>query len=78
MQKLEVSIVGSTGYTGKELIKILLNHKEVELVHLTSTTYVGKNINKIFPEFLNKLDKKLINLDLKLISQNSDLVFTAL
>ena len=78
MQKLKVSIVGSTGYTGKELIKILLNHKEVELVHLTSTTYVGKNINQIFPEFLNKLDKKLINLDLKLISQNSDLVFTAL
>jgi len=78
MQKLKVSIVGSTGYTGKELIKILLNHKEVELVHLTSTTYVGENINKIFPEFLNKLDKKLINLDLKLISQNSDLVFTAL
>jgi len=78
MQKLKVSIIGSTGYTGKELIKILLNHKEVKLVHLTSTTYVGKNINKIFPEFLNKLDKELINLDLELISQNSDLVFTAL
>jgi len=78
MQKLKVSIIGSTGYTGKELIKILLNHKEVKLVHLTSTTYVGENINKIFPEFLNKLDKKLIKLDLELISQDSDLVFTAL
>jgi len=78
MQKLKVSIIGSTGYTGKELIKILLNHKEIKLVHLTSTTYVGENINKIFPEFLNKLDKKLINFDLELISQNSDMVFTAL
>jgi len=78
MQKLKVSIIGSAGYTGKELIKILLNHKEVKLVHLTSTTHIGENINKIFPEFLNKLDKKLINLDLELISQNSDLVFTAL
>jgi len=78
MQKLKVSIIGSTGYTGKELIKILLNHKEVKLVHLTSTTYVGKNINQIFPEFLNKLDKKFINLDLNVVSQNSDLVFTAL
>lgn len=78
MKKLKVSVIGSTGYTGKELIKILLNHKEVDLVHLTSSTYVGKNINCIFPEFLNRLDKKLINLDLELITQDSDLVFTAL
>lgn len=78
MQKLKVSIIGSTGYTGKELIRILLNHKELELVHLTSTTYVGKNINQIFPEFLNKLDKKLINFNLDVVSQDSDMVFTAL
>jgi N-acetyl-gamma-glutamyl-phosphate reductase len=78
MEKLKVSIIGATGFTGKELIKILLNHKEVKLVHLTSTTYVGENINKIFPEFLNKLNKKLINLDLDVVSQDSDMVFTAL
>jgi N-acetyl-gamma-glutamyl-phosphate reductase len=78
MQKLKVSIIGSTGYAGKELVKILMNHQKVELVHLTSTTYVGENINKIFPEFLNKLDKKLINLNLDEISKDSDMVFTAL
>jgi N-acetyl-gamma-glutamyl-phosphate reductase len=48
------------------------------LVHLISFSYAGKNIAEIFPEFLNKLDKKLINLDLELVAQNSDLVFTAL
>ncbi len=78
MQKLKVSIIGATGYTGKELVKILMNHPKVELVYLTSFTYTGKNIDEVFPEFLNKLDKKLTNLDLELISQNSDLVFTAL
>ena len=78
MQKLKVSIIGSTGYAGKELVKILIHHQEVELVHLVSSSYAGKNIVEIFPEFLNKLDKKLINFDLELISQNSDLVFTAL
>ena len=78
MQKLKVSIIGSTGYAGKELVKILIHHQEVELVHLVSSSYAGKNIAEIFPEFLNKLDKKLINFDLELISQNSDLVFTAL
>ena len=78
MQKLKVSIIGSTGYAGKELVKILIHHKEVELVYLVSSSCAGKNIAEIFPEFLNKLDKKLINFDLELISQDSDLVFTAL
>ena len=78
MEKLKVSIVGATGYAGKELVKILVNHQKVELVHLISSSYAGKNIAEIFPEFLNKLDKKLINLDLELVAQNSNLVFTAL
>jgi N-acetyl-gamma-glutamyl-phosphate reductase len=78
MEKLKVSIIGATGYTGKELVKILINHPKVELVYLTSSTYTGKNIAEIFPEFLNKLDKKLINLNLDVVSQDSDLVFTAL
>ena len=55
-----------------------MNHQKVELVHLISSSYVGKSIAEVFPEFLNKLDKKLIKLDLELISQDSDLVFTAL
>jgi len=78
MQKLKVSIIGATGYTGKELVKILMNHPKIELIHLVSSSYVGKNIAEIFPEFLNKLDKKLINLDLDVVSQDSDTVFTAL
>jgi len=78
MEKLKVSIVGATGYAGKELVKILMNHSKVELVYLTSSTYTGENIADVFPEFLNKLDKKLINLNLNVVSQDSDLVFTAL
>lgn len=78
MQKLKVSIIGSTGYAGKELVKILMNHQRVELVHLVSSSYAGKNVTEIFPELLNKLDKKLINLNLDVVSQGSDMVFTAL
>jgi len=70
MEKLKVSIVGATGYAGKELVKILMNHSKVELVYLTSSTYTGENIADVFPEFLNKLDKKLINLNLNVVSQD--------
>ncbi|MBE3091640.1 MAG: N-acetyl-gamma-glutamyl-phosphate reductase [Candidatus Atribacteria bacterium] len=78
MKKIKISVIGSTGYAGKELVKILMNHQNVKLVHLVSSSYAGKNIAEIFPEFLNKLDKKLINFNLDIVSQDSDLVFTAL
>lgn len=78
MKKIKVSIIGATGYTGKELAKILMNHPRVELVYLTSSTYAGKAIAEVFPEFLNKLDKKLTKLNLDVVSQDSDMVFTAL
>ena len=78
MKKIKISVIGSTGYTGKELVKILMNHQKVKLVHLVSSSYAGKNIVEIFPEFLNKLDKKLINFNLDVVSQDSDMVFTAL
>jgi len=78
MKKIKISVIGSTGYVGKELVKILMNHQKVELVYLISSTYAGENIAEIFPEFLNKLDKKLIDLNLNVVSQDSDLVFTAL
>ncbi|MCK4309105.1 MAG: N-acetyl-gamma-glutamyl-phosphate reductase [Candidatus Atribacteria bacterium] len=78
MKKLKVSIIGSTGYTGKELVKILVNHQEVELAHLTSSTFAGKKLAEVFPEFLGQLNVKLIDLDVDLVAHDSDLVFTAL
>ncbi|MDD2353296.1 MAG: N-acetyl-gamma-glutamyl-phosphate reductase [Atribacterota bacterium] len=77
-KKIKVSIVGATGYSGKELIRILLKHPYVEIMHLVSASYVGKKIAEIFPDFLNQLDRELIELDTDKISRDSDLVFTAL
>jgi len=78
MKKITVSIIGATGYSGKELIRILLKHSQVELMHLVSASYAGKKIAEIFPDFLNQLDRELIALNVDMISQDSDLVFTAL
>ena len=78
MGKIKVSIVGATGYSGKELTRLLLRHPQVELVHLVSASYVGQNINEVYPEFVNRLDKKLIELDKKQIVNDSEIVFTAL
>ena len=45
---ISVGIVGASGYTGEELVKILQNHPQVEIQVLTSRTHNGEKITDIF------------------------------
>jgi N-acetyl-gamma-glutamyl-phosphate reductase len=49
MSKLKVGIVGGTGYTGAELLRLLVNHPEVELVAITSRKDAGIPVSTMFP-----------------------------
>ena len=53
---IRVSIAGASGYTGGELIRLLLTHPEVELAHVTSERLAGKFIHNAHPN-LRKLTK---------------------
>ena len=44
-----VGVVGATGYTGLELVRLLLRHPRIKLTALTAERYVGQPIWKIFP-----------------------------
>ncbi|MBN1156502.1 N-acetyl-gamma-glutamyl-phosphate reductase [Candidatus Woesearchaeota archaeon] len=46
---LKVSIIGASGYVGGELIRLLLQHPEVEIVQATSQRYAGKFVHKLNP-----------------------------
>src|SRR5512141_203494 len=46
---IKVGIVGATGYTGIELVKIFAHHPEVEITFATSDSYVGKKLSDAFP-----------------------------
>lgn len=74
--KLKASIVGATGYSGIELIRLLLGHPYVHLALLTSETYSGMSVKKALP-FLD-LDKILVPFDAKKTAAESDLVFLCL
>ena len=50
---ISVGIIGASGYTGEELVKILQNHPNVEIKSLTSRTHVGKKLVK----FLSLIDQ---------------------
>ncbi|HEX3033517.1 MAG TPA: N-acetyl-gamma-glutamyl-phosphate reductase [Thermodesulfobacteriota bacterium] len=48
---LKVGVLGSTGYTGAELVRLLINHPGVEISWLTSEKFSGKRISDVFPQF---------------------------
>jgi N-acetyl-gamma-glutamyl-phosphate reductase len=45
----KVAVVGASGYTGEELVRLLLRHPHAELVAVTSRQYLGKTVAEIFP-----------------------------
>jgi N-acetyl-gamma-glutamyl-phosphate reductase len=74
---IKTAIIGATGYTGSELVRILSLHRQVQIVLITSETHQGKLFSDIHPQFRNICDEKLHtaqNID----NYEPDLVFLAL
>lgn len=53
---IRASIVGGSGYTGGELIRILLAHRDVEIAQVSSRTYVGQPIHRTHPNLRKHID----------------------
>ena len=53
---IKAGIIGGTGYTGVELLRLLVGHPEVELVAISSRTEKGKAVSDIFPSLRGRLD----------------------
>lgn len=77
MEKIKVAIIGASGYTGAELIRILLNHSKVEITALVANSNAGQKIEQLYPHLIhyNLPDlKKLEEIDFSKI----DVVFGCL
>jgi len=75
---LKVAVVGASGYTGVELIRILHNHPEVAVTSVTSEQSAGKRLSDVFPSLRGRYDKVLEPLVPEKIAEKVDIVFTAL
>ena len=74
--KSKVSIFGGTGYTGVELIRLLLHHPHVEIYQITSRKDKGKRVDEVYPSFRGMLNNIFVSpedADL----ENVDIVFFA-
>ncbi len=77
MLKIDVLVAGSTGYIGVQLIKLLVNHKNVNIKYLCGNNSVGKNISNYDIKLKNKNLPKITKFNHKLL-KNVDIIFTAL
>ena len=53
---IKVGIVGGTGYTGIELIRLLMMHPQVEIKAITSRSEAGKKLSQLVPNFITQGD----------------------
>ena len=55
---IKVGIVGGTGYTGVELLRLLVQHPEVKIQAITSRTEAGMRVADMFPSSRGRIDLK--------------------
>jgi len=75
---MKVGIIGASGYTGYELLRLLLSHPEVKITVLTAERHAGKKISEVFPGLSGLLDLPLKPLRPEEVLEEADLFFTAL
>ena len=72
----KVAIVGGTGYTGVELLRLLARHPGVEVSAITSRSEAGRQVSDIYPSLRGEFDLAFTEPDNKTLAQ-ADLVFFA-
>ncbi|ABB30851.1 N-acetyl-gamma-glutamyl-phosphate reductase [Geobacter metallireducens RCH3] len=75
---LNVAVVGASGYTGVELLRLLYCHPEVAVTCITSEQSAGRPVAAVFPTLRSRYTQVLENLEPVKVAQKADLIFTAL
>ena len=74
---LRVGILGGTGYTGGELLRLLIMHPMTEITVVTSRSQQGKPVDALHPGMKNLIDLSFEDVDPAGIAKQCDVVFTA-
>ena len=74
---IKVGIIGSTGYAGGELVRLLMNHKEAEIKWYGSRSYVDKKYADVYQNFFQIVDDKCMDDNMEALADEVDVIFTA-
>ena len=74
---VRVGIIGATGYAGGELVRLLMNHKDVEIKWFGSRSYVDKKYADVYQNFFQIVDDKCMDDNMEALADEVDVIFTA-
>ncbi|MGK7346812.1 MAG: N-acetyl-gamma-glutamyl-phosphate reductase [Candidatus Nitrospinota bacterium M3_3B_026] len=75
---INAGVIGAAGYTGQELVSILLSHPGAKLAFAVSETFAGKALAEVFPRFAGRSDMKFESGDVSALAGRAEVVFLCL
>ena len=74
---IKVGIIGATGYAGGELVRILMGHKEAEIVWYGSKSYIDQKYADVYRNMFQIVDAKCMDDNIEALADQVDVIFTA-
>ncbi|MGB6170274.1 MAG: N-acetyl-gamma-glutamyl-phosphate reductase, partial [Geitlerinemataceae cyanobacterium] len=78
MERISVGIVGASGYGGVQLVRLLLEHPQVELVYLGGESSAGKPFSDLYPHLGHRVKLMVEPVDAETIADRCQVVFLSL
>lgn len=78
LRRVPVGIVGASGYGGVQLVRLLMDHPEIELVYLGGESSAGKTFADLYPHLGNIVNLKIEAVDAEVIASRCEVVFLSL
>ena len=74
---IKVGIIGSTGYAGNELVRLLLQHKDAEIIWYGSRSYIEERYASVYRNMFQLVDAKCLDDNMEILAEQADVIFTA-
>ncbi len=74
---IKAGIIGSTGYAGSELVRLLLGHRETEIVWYGSRSYIDEKYASVYGNMFKLVEDVCRDDNLEQLSKEADVIFTA-
>ncbi|MCR5655913.1 MAG: N-acetyl-gamma-glutamyl-phosphate reductase [Butyrivibrio sp.] len=74
---IKVGIIGSTGYAGAEIARLIYNHPQAEVVWYGSRSYIDERFSSIYGNFFDIVDEKCLDDNMDELAKAVDVIFTA-
>ena len=74
---IKAGIIGSTGYAGAELARLLYQHPEAEVVWYGSRSYIGEDFSSVYRNLFRMVDAKCLDDNMEALAEEADVIFTA-